>query len=441
MDSLLLRPIRIMNCKWRCFSEWILFVFERSSDCLCLGVRFLRALCFTLLIAAASAAQAGSIVVLQHQPNDQTRPWHWRMIIDHLPMIKQAGYTAILISPHQKACGGQWSLGYDPYDFTSFDSAHGSEQQLAELIQKAHALRIHVYADMVMNHMCGNLSNGVGYPRFSERDFHRNGRIPNDSRDQWELENRSLGDQDDLAHESPYVQDQLWNFLVKTNNMGFDGYRWDAAKHVPRWYWSKHILPNVRSWGKYSFGEVLDGNIDYLFLYVGTGMAVTDYNLYFVMRDNFRFGGNLAALDGTGIAARDGANALTFVQNHDTGPPQNRLLAQAFIAAYPGYPAFFDVNLRDRTLNNLVWIQNTLAVGPYVNRYKDADTIVFSCGNSLLTGINQRGEWVSRWVQTPWNNTHIHDYSGHAQDTRTNDAGWVELSIPPQSYVMMAPLR
>jgi alpha-amylase len=283
-------------------------------------------------------------------------------------------------------------------------------------------------------------TNNFKYPRFSKPDFHTRGKIQNFN-DQTEVEEGALIGLDDLKQESPYVRGELWNFLVETNNMGFDGYRWDAAKHVPRWFWQDHILPNVRSWGKYSFGEVLDGNLDYLFSYVATGMAVTDYNLYFAIRDNFKFGGNLAALDGAGLAARDGANALTFVQNHDTDPPQNRLLAQAFIAAYPGYPAFFDVNLTDQKLNNLVWIQNTLAVGPYVNRYKDADTFIFTRGDRLLAGINQRGELISRWVQTPWNNTHIHDYSGHVEDTRTNDAGWVELWIPSQSYVMMAPLR
>jgi alpha-amylase len=390
-----------------------------------------------LAVLAAGPAAAGSLVVLQHQPGDPTRPWTWRMIIDHLPMVRAAGYTAILLSPHQSACGGKQSLGYDPFDFRSFDSAHGTERELAELIRKAHALRLQVYADMVLNHMC---TNNFKYPRFSRPDFHTFGTI-RDWNDQWQLENGALVGLDDLKQESPYVRGELWNFLVKTNNMGFDGYRWDAAKHVPRWFWNDHILPNTRRWGKYSFGEVLNGDAGYLGSYIATGMAVTDYPLYFAMRDNFRFGGNLAALDGAGIAAGDGPHALTFVQNHDVPPPVNRQLAYAFIAAYPGYPAFFDVGLQDARLNNLVWVQNTLAAGPYVNRYKDADTIVFTRGNSLLAAINQRGTWVDRWVQTPWTNTQIHDYTGQVQDERTNDAGWVQIWIPPQGYVMMAPLR
>lgn len=394
-------------------------------------------LALLLLLSIATAARAGAVVVLQHQPGDATRPWTWRLIIDHLPMIRAAGYTAVLLSPHQKACGGNLSLGYDPFDFRSFDSAHGTQAQLAELVRRAHALRLQIYADMVLNHMC---INNFTYPRFSRRDFHQIGTI-RDFNDQFQVENGALSGLEDLKQESPYVRGELWNFLVKTNDMGFDGYRWDAAKHVPRWFWNEHIVPSVRRWGKYNVGEVFSGDLGYLAAYIATGMAVTDYPLYFALRDQFRLGGNLAALDGAGVAAADGANALTFVQNHDVGPPPNRRLAQAFIAAYPGYPAFFDVDLQDAALNNLVWIQNTLASGPYVNRYKDADTIVFSRGDRLLAGINQRGAWASHWVQTPWRNTSLHDYAGQVADERTNADGWVELWIPPLGYVMMAPPR
>lgn len=395
---------------------------------------------FGALLAAswsAGMACAGAVVVLQHQPGDAARPWNWPKIIEQLPAVRAAGYTAILISPHQSACGGQWSLGYDPYDFRNFDSAHGSQQQLAALIDKAHALQLQVYADMVMNHLC---TNNFRYPRFGPNDFHRNGRIENWN-DPWQLENGALIGLDDLAQESPYVRGELFRYLVKTNNMGFDGYRWDAAKHVPRWFWQDHVVNNTRRWGKYSFGEVYDASIEKLASYVATGMAVTDYALYFAMKDAFRLGGNLAQLDGAGLAGVDGANALTFVQNHDVGPPANRMLAYAFIAAYTGYPAFFDVDLRDPVMNNLVWVQNTLASGGYVNRWKDADTIVFTRDARLLAGINQRGEAVTRRVQTNWHDTELHDYSGHIGNLRTDADGWVDLPIPALSYVMMAPLR
>jgi alpha-amylase len=244
---------------------------------------------------------------------------------------------------------------------------------------------------------------------------------------------------EDLAQESAYVRGELFSYLVKTNNMGFDGYRWDAAKHVPRWFWKDHIVNNVNAWGKYNFGEVVESNVDRLQLYVDTGMAVTDQSLYTDMADNFKLGGNLAALDGAGYAARNGAKALTFVENHDYGPPANRLLAYAFISAYPGYPTFYNVLLDDKALNNLIWIHENLAKGTYINRYKEHDILIFEREGNLLAAINQSGAWVSRWMQTSWRNTRLHDYSFHVEDRWTNNDGFVEVRIPPMSYVMLAP--
>ena len=404
-----------------------------------LGHDVRRALAWLGMLAIACLppipAQAGTIIQLYHRPGDNHWDWTWKQVQKQLKDIKAAGYTAILLSPHQQACGGEFSVGYDPYDFTNFTSSHGSEAELASVVKKAHQQGLQVYADMIMNHMC---SNNYKYPRFSKNDFHHYGGISNWD-DSWQLENGSLFGLEDLAQEVPYVRGELFKYLVKTNNMGFDGYRWDAAKHVPRWFWKDHIVNNVNKWGKFNFGEVYDGNVAILQQYADTGMAVTDYTLYFLMRDAFKFGGNLSALDGAGLAGVNGPNAVTFVENHDVGPPPNRLLAYAFIASYPCYPLFFNVPLDDPVYNNLLWVQNNLARGAYINRYKDQDTIIFERHHSLLAGINQYGEWVSKWVPTTWTNTKLHDYTGQVKDAWTNNDGYVEVWIPPLSYVMLAP--
>jgi alpha-amylase len=337
-----------------------------------------------------------------------------------------------LVTPPE--CGGGFSLGYDPYDFRSFASAHGDERQLRMLLSAAHKAGLQVYADMVLNHMCGN---NYTYPRFNKSHFHTSGAI-GDWNDQWQLENGSLFGLEDLKQESPYVRGELWNYLVKTNDLGFDGYRWDAAKHIPQWFWRDHILANTRKWGKYSFGEVYNGNVAYLVSYAALGMSVTDYPLYFQIRDSFKLGGNLATLDGAGLAAHDGPHAVTFVENHDVAPPANRLLAYAFISAYPGYPMFFRVDLRDRAINNLVWVQNNLASGPYVNAYKSENALVFFRGERLLAGINQGGDSLRQRITTPWRNARLHDYTGHVADARTDANGAFELLVPATSYVMFA---
>jgi alpha-amylase len=115
------------------------------------------------------------------------------------------------------------------------------------------------------------------------------------------------------------------------------------------------------------------------------------------------------------------------------------LLAYAFISAYPGYPSFYNVLLNDKAINNLVWIHENLAKGTYINRYKDRNTLIFERAGHLLAGINQSETWSHQWVQTSWRNMKLHDYSFHVEDKWTNNDGYVEVWIPPMSYVMLAP--
>jgi alpha-amylase len=361
--------------------------------------------------------------------------WKYPDLMSHMPAIRDAGFTAVLISPHQKGCGGGYSEGYDPYDYRDFNSRFGSESDLFWLVGTAHWFGLQIYADMVMNHMC---PGKYDYPRFSWNDFHHIGGIQNWNDPYW-LENGDLIGLSDLNHESGYVRGELFDFLVKTNNIGFDGYRWDAAKHIPAWFFRDHIVNNVNAWGKYSYGEVWSSDPAVIGPYVNAGMSVTDFGLYDAMKDAFRYDGNLAQLANAGYAAQNGYRALTFVENHDTGPPQNRYLALAFIAAYPGYPAFYNSSPYDPAVKNLVWIQNHLAHGAHQNRIAEKDVLVFAREGHLIAGFNQSPYWISRWVYAGWTHTRLNDYSGHADKRWTNQHGWFEVSIPPMTYVMYAP--
>ena len=384
---------------------------------------------FLALPAFARAPVAGTVVSLAG--------WKWKAVAENMDRIKNAGYTAILLSPHTATCsGGFGGMGYDPSDLTSFHGGFGDEGQLAHLIRTAHARGIQVYADMIMNHMCAKADRN--YPRFSQQDFHSHGQIDN-WQDPWQVENGDLFGLHDLAHESAYVRGELWNYLVKTNNLGFDGYRWDAAKHVPRWYWADHVVNNVRSWGKFSFGEVYDAKTDILQSYADTGMSVTDYKLYDAIQRAFRFGGDLRELDGAGFSMINGPKSVTFVENHDVGAPPNRHLAYAFIAAYPGYPLFANVDIGDKKISNLAWIHTNLAAGAYINRWSERDVLIFERQGYLLAAINQTNHWQHRWVQTSWNGMRLNDYTGHSGAKHTEWDGRVEVSIPPMSYVMLAP--
>jgi alpha-amylase len=331
---------------------------------------------------------------------------------------------------------GDASDGYDPSDFTSFGSRFGSEGDLAWLVKSTHDTGLQIYANMVMNHMCTHPD--YQYARFGWNDFHHYGAIQNFN-DTWWLENGDLFGLNDLCQECDYVRGELYNYLVKTNNMGFDGYRFDAAKHVPIWFWRDHIMNNVNGWGKFGYGEVYDGNPDNLQRYVDAGLAVTDYTLYFAMHDAFQYGGDLSRLNGAGYAIRNGSAALTFVENQDVGPPPNRNLAYAFLAAYPGYPMFFSPQLGDPFFTNLAWVHNNKAYGSVINRWSEHDVLIFERQGNLLAGFNQSGSWQSRWVDTSWRNQRLHDFGGVTGDVWAAGDGRVLVSIPPVGYVLLGP--
>lgn len=44
-------------------------------------------------------------------------------------------------------------------------------------------------------------------------------------------------------------------------------------------------------------------------------------------------------------------------------------------------------------MNSLVWIHENFAKGPYINRYKDYDTLIFERGGNLLAAINRSDAW------------------------------------------------
>jgi len=89
--------------------------------------RFGRRTCQLLVIGIFALGLSGSghagVVFDAHK-------WKYPELMGHMGAIKDAGFTAVLVSPHQKSCGGGFSEGFDPYDFRDFNSRFGSETDL-----------------------------------------------------------------------------------------------------------------------------------------------------------------------------------------------------------------------------------------------------------------------------------------------------------------------
>jgi len=83
------------------------------------------------------------------------------------------------------------------------------------------------------------------------------------------------------------------NFLQKLLDLGVEGFRFDAAKHIPPSHFQK-LLSKLKFKGNRDdfimYGEVLDSSIDMCYEYVNVGLKVVDYPLVFTLVDAFSFG-------------------------------------------------------------------------------------------------------------------------------------------------------
>ncbi len=400
-------------------------------------------------LTTGSAQAVGSSAVYQYYHTD------WNQVRSNLSTVAAQGYDAIQVPPaqysrldrsHQQGVTDP-PLGYQPVDFKNFDSVFGTESEYQAMVDEAHNQGLDVIADAVINHMAADDdfrgAPGITFddlPYFSEQDFHPESEI--DYSDPESVENGWLVGLKDLKQESSYVRGQIQDYVQKYANLGVDGIRWDAAKHVPEWFFSDYANQWADNLGLYTVGEVLQGGVDYCQGYADTGMSVTDYPLYYTMKEDvFHQDGDMTALDGAGLVNQSPYQSLTFVSNHDSGPPQYEKLAYAYILTYEGYPRVYSnhIAVDDGDIQNLLWIKNNLAGGTAYQRHADQNLYIFERQNNLLVGLNRSGSWQSKWVYTTWTNQALNDYSGNSGDVTTNSDGWVQISIPPQGWVCYAP--
>ncbi|MGC8740742.1 MAG: hypothetical protein ACP5UB_04720 [Candidatus Sumerlaeaceae bacterium] len=248
--------------------------------------------------------------------------------------------------------------------------------------------------------------------------------------------------------------------------IGADGFRIDAEKHIPAWYFYSFfdkvcyqrgrpdLVGNPRT--PYSFGECFTGDFNVLGQYLrkdGFGNRdLLDFPLFFAMQSVFNAGGfgdmrqlEYASVDGIDGNANDGSVGVTFVSSHDNGPPALDNLAYAYILTRTGFPIVyfnahefgtgrsFPIDGRGDALGGdygnliprLVDISRRYAKGAYYTRWIDQDTFVYERDNSLLVGLNDRGDsgYDTRTVNTNFRNVTLVELTGNATDPIVNANG------------------
>ena len=182
--------------------------------------------------------------------------WTYREIMINLENIRNAGFKNVLTMPVQQPKGGgaTWWAFYQPLSFSiGNDSALGSKEDLEALCSEAEKYGICILADIVVNHMANiddNAKESDGTPTvlpavadyepeiYNNRNedidgigvtFHHNRNAAGSGA---ETQVYAYGNLPDLNTANAYVQERVLSLLKECIDVGIDGFRFDAAKHI-----------------------------------------------------------------------------------------------------------------------------------------------------------------------------------------------------------------
>ncbi|KAJ3209829.1 hypothetical protein HDU67_005871 [Dinochytrium kinnereticum] len=212
--------------------------------------------------------------------------WPFKDVAKECEFLGKAGYMGVRVwAPNEHLTTDHWLEGqnnrnpwyfvYQPVSYRLF-SRHGTLEDIRTMVTTCHSFGVRVYADAVINHMVGGANdiqnhrrggannfcatwgpkNGTaGSPFYthsntyqfnrqtglrpadefpavpwSPSDFHCD--RPLNSYDAFTMNYGYLSGLVDLNTEKPNVQDRLATYLASLLNVGFSGFRIDAAKHI-----------------------------------------------------------------------------------------------------------------------------------------------------------------------------------------------------------------
>lgn len=239
--------------------------------------------------------------------------WKYSDITLNLPSIAEANFKSVQISPVQqpKNGGATWWSFYQPLSFSIADnSTLGTKEELKTLCSTAEKYNISIIADIVFNHLANIDDDHLesdGTPTvspdveqyepeiYAQRNADSNPTFHHDKNAQSSgaiTQYYAYGNLPDLNTANPLVQQRSLDLLKECIDVGIDGFRLDAAKHIetptdPQY--ASDFFPNVISAAKeyykektnknlYVYGEILDEP--------DGGRTVNDYLPYIDVTDN-----------------------------------------------------------------------------------------------------------------------------------------------------------
>ncbi|MFI6004078.1 carbohydrate-binding module family 20 domain-containing protein [Streptomyces sp. NPDC051366] len=358
-----------------------------------------------------------------------------------------AGYGYVQVSPPQEHIqGSQWWTSYQPVSY-KIAGRLGDRAAFKAMVDTCHAAGVKVVADSVINHMAaadgigtgGSSYTKYGYPGvYSGSDMDDCRATISNYQDRANVQNCELVQLADLDTGEDYVRGRIAGYLNDLLSLGVDGFRIDAAKHMPAADLA-NIKARLTNPGVYWKQEAIHGAGEAVSPseYLGNG----DVQEFRYARDLKRVfqNENLAYLKNFGEAwgyMASGQSAV-FVDNHDTERVGDTLnykdgsaytLAGVFMLAWPygspdvhsgyewtdkdaGPPNGGTVNAcysdgwkcqhAWREISSMVGFRNA-ARGQAVTNWWDngGDQIAFGRGAKAYVAINHEGAALTRTFQS-----------------------------------------
>ena len=276
--------------------------------------------------------------------------WKYEDIKNNLDAIKNAGYKMVQTSPVQqpKSGGARWEFFYQPVSFSIGESSPlGNKQALKELCDAAEEKGISIICDIVFNHLAtdgGKDAKGLPtidpeietyepyiYNHQDECFHHYKASEVSGSGSVTQYYNGLP----DLNTANEVVQERSLSLLKECIDVGVDGFRFDAAKHIetpedpnyPSSFWvntleaAKTYYHEKTNQELFAYGEILND--------VDGGRALSLYTKYMKVTDNGYIGSGV--FNAAALRAKDASLAVnapfskqptdkivTWVESHDT---------------------------------------------------------------------------------------------------------------------------
>lgn len=401
----------------------------------CLHSFLAAVLCVTSIYASPPGSKDVTVTLFQWSFDSIAKECH--------DFLGPAGFGLVEISPPQEhILGPQWWTSYQPISY-EIKGRLGDEEAMKRMIKACHEANVKVIADAVINHMAAG--DGSSHKKYHyenlyvDDDFHSL-RMPigDDYGNRDKVQNGELVSLSDLDTSSERVQDRIADYLKRLIELGVDGFRIDAAKHIA----AKDLAAIKRKVNNdriFWVGEVIYG--------AGEAVQPEEY-LGIGDVDEFRFGRDLKRIFlweelryletfGASWGFLPSHNARCFVDNWDTERNGSTLtykdnstytLANVFMLAWPyGSPNVFSgyefidhdqgppnqghVNAcfedgfkcqhRWRQIANMVAFRNAAAGAPVNNWWSNQrNAIAFGRGKRAFVVINHEQYAITERFQT-----------------------------------------